>query len=95
MKCEHIFYSGHAVQRMFERTINGIDVEKVLRKGEVIADYPDDEPYPSYLVLGFVKSRPLHVVVAFEMSKNTCHVITVYEPDPDLWDKEFKKRKMS
>ena len=40
------------------------DVRHVLQTGEVIEEYPDDTPFPSYLILGFVGDRPFHVVVA-------------------------------
>ena len=32
--------------------------------GEVISEYPDDVPFPSCLILGFVGTRPIHVVTA-------------------------------
>ncbi|WP_448600928.1 DUF4258 domain-containing protein [Thermoflexus hugenholtzii] len=40
------------------------EVESVLKAGETIATCPDDEPYPSRLIFGWVGDRPLHVVVA-------------------------------
>ena len=52
MDCEKISFSGHAVQRMFERGIGKEAVIGVIRTGEVIVSYPDDYPYPSFLMLG-------------------------------------------
>ncbi len=63
MDCDRIVFSGHAIPRMFERQIDSNDVESVLRTGEVIAEYPDELPYPSCLMLGFVEGRAIHVVV--------------------------------
>jgi len=93
MEYESIFFSGHAVGRVFERAVSAADVESVLRAGEDIADYPDDRPHPSRLVLGFVQGRPLHVVAALDAASDTCHVVSVYEPDPALWEEGFKKRR--
>ncbi|MCH7794732.1 MAG: DUF4258 domain-containing protein [Proteobacteria bacterium] len=93
MDCDRIVFSGHALQRMFERQIDSIDVETVLRTGEAIAEYPDELPYPSCLMLGFVEGRAIHVVVSFDQHTGTCYVITVYPPDPELWDAEFKRRR--
>ena len=45
-------YREHAIQRMFERDIFEIDVENTIKNGEIIEEYIDDEPYPSFLVLG-------------------------------------------
>jgi YgiT-type zinc finger domain-containing protein len=71
MDCRSIFFSGHAIRRMFERSIGRSKVTEVVRFGDVIDDYPDDEPFPSFLIFGFVGNRPLHVVVAVETeSKN-------------------------
>lgn len=78
---------------MFERKISETDVLEVLATGKVIEDYPTDQPYPSYLKLGFVKSRPLHVVTAEATDEATTVIITVYEPDLARWEPGFEKRK--
>ncbi len=59
-----ITYRVHAIRRMFERSVSAVDVRQVLANGEAIADYPNDQPYPSRLVLGTVGNRAVHVVVA-------------------------------
>ncbi len=51
MHCKTLIFSGHAVTRMFERAITRDQVRSVVEAGEIIASYPDDIPYPSYLVL--------------------------------------------
>ena len=95
MNCNHIWFSGHAVKRMFDRDIRHDEVTEVICLGEVIADYPDDEPFPCCLMLGFVHGRPLHVVVAVETKSSSCYIITAYDPDPNLWEKGFKTRRTS
>lgn len=65
----------------------------VVAVGEVIADYPDDQPYPSCLLLGFADSTPIHVVVARNPVDGECVVVTVYVPDTDLWTDDFKTRR--
>jgi hypothetical protein len=59
----------------------------------MIASYPDDIPYPSYLMLGFIGGTPLHVVVGVDANNHHCYVITVYVPDPTRWSEDFKTRK--
>ncbi|MBO9362919.1 MAG: DUF4258 domain-containing protein [Thermoflexus sp.] len=68
------------------------EVESELKTGETIATYPDDEPYPSRLILGWVGGRPLHVVVADDPVRNVLIVITGCEPDSPLWDSHFQRR---
>ena len=54
MDCDAISFSRHALQRMFERAISPDEIRKALANGETVADYPEDTPYPSRLILGIV-----------------------------------------
>ncbi len=71
----------------------GDDVRSLLCDGEEISSYPDDTPYPSCVMLGFIDGRAVHVVVAREENTRTCYAITVYRPHPDLWESDFKRRR--
>lgn len=93
MECREVIYSGHAVRRMFERAINKDAVKQVIQAGEVIAEYPDDTPYPSYLMLGFDDETAIHVVASMDSDTANCYVITVYQPDPILWESDFRTRR--
>jgi hypothetical protein len=92
MDCPQIFFREHAVKRMFERGITSETVEDILSNGEIIREYPDDKPFPSFLLLGYEGERPIHVLAARD--SETCYVITVYEPDPEIWQKGFKIKKL-
>lgn len=92
---ERALFSGHAVRRMFERGLSKDDVLGIIRSGEVIADYPDDSPYPSCLLLGLVRGRPVHIVLAHDRETDTAVVVTAYEPDPGLWNDGFRTRRQS
>jgi hypothetical protein len=93
MNCHHLRFSRHALERMFERAISPGDVARIVAAGEAIAEYPDDRPNPSRLLLGYLENRPIHVVVAYDSPEGECVVITVYQPDPALWDQNFKSRR--
>jgi len=86
-------FTRHAIQRMFERDISQAVVHEVMASGDVIAEYPDERPYPALLLLGFSGGVPLHVVIAVDRDADTCHVVTVYEPDPSLWQPDFRTRR--
>ena len=77
---------------MFERDIVASDIIEIVKSGEVIAEYPDDKPYPSNLILGWIEDKALHVVSAGDNQNSTCYIITVYSPDPALWDSSFKRK---
>lgn len=93
MALNRLVFRVHALQRMFERKISEEDVLKTLKWGETIAEYPDDKPYPSRLLLGWVGERPLHVLVAENKDQAETIVVTVYEPDLETWEPDFKKRR--
>ncbi len=93
MDFERIVFSGHAVQRMFERGLGKDDVVMVLREGDVIQDYPDDTPYRSCVMLGWARGHPVHVLAALDDASRTAVVVTAYEPDPALWSKDFRTRR--
>jgi hypothetical protein len=61
--------------------------------GEVIADYPDDQPYPSVLLLFKDAEQALHVVAGLDVASKTFHIITAYRPEPDLWSDDFRTRR--
>jgi hypothetical protein len=56
---------------MFERAIRTSDVRSVIASGEIIAEYPEDAPLPSRLILGFVDDVPPHVVVGEDRETGT------------------------
>ena len=93
MDCKTLHFSRHAFERMFQRAINPDAVTQIIAEGEVIADYPDDQPFPSALLLGFYGSQPVHAVIARELATGNCFLVTIYLPDPAIWDESFKRRR--
>lgn len=92
MASDSLIFRVHALKRMFERGISDDDIRHVLATGEVIEQYPYDRPFPSRLILGWCRQRPVHVVVADNVALYEIIVITVYEPDPTIWEPGFKRR---
>lgn len=87
-----LIFRKHALQRMFQRGIAVEDVHFVLANGKTIISYPNDQPYPSRLILGWRGIRPIHVVAADTEDGETI-IITVYEPDQMLWEPCFERKK--
>ena len=88
-----LVFRVHAIQRMFRRGISDEDVRHVLDTGETIQDYPEDQPYPSRLVLGWRGSQAIHLVVADNIDEQEIVVITVYQPDPAQWEADFRRKR--
>ena len=92
MPYKHLVLTSHALRRMIERNISLADVHQALERGEVIADYPDDLPFPSSVVSGTASGRGLHVVFADDAERQTTVIITTYIPDTEIWDNDFRSR---
>ncbi len=92
IQCSNFLFSAHALKAMIDRDISTKDILEVINHGEIIANYFDDKPYPSFLFLKFVHSEPTHVVLAHNSEDNTCIIITCYHPAATLWDAEFKNK---
>lgn len=87
--------TGHATTVRLERGITIAAMEQALLDGEIIERYPDAEPYPSCLVLGWLASGdPLHLVCSRGDVEPTLRIVTVYEPDDALWENDYKTRKV-
>ena len=93
MAVERLVFRVHAIQRMFQRGISEDDIRHVLETGEVIQQYPEDQPYPSRLVLGWRGLQPIHVVAADNQDDQEIILITVYEPDPAQGEPDFRRKK--
>jgi hypothetical protein len=87
--------SGHALRQCDERGIRVVAMRDVALQGEVIHEYPEDKPYPSYLLLGAQDGRLLHVVAALDAESEHCILVTAYWPDPAIWDDGARKRRSS
>jgi hypothetical protein len=78
---------------MFQRDISEYIVQKTIINGEVIEEYLDDKPYPSFLVLTFENEdldKPIHVVYA--KNSNDIIIITAYKPSMSKWTNNYKIR---
>lgn len=87
-----IEYRVHATQRMFNRRIAEKDVLLLLEEGNIIEEYQGDFPFPSVLINGSAKDRPLHAVVGIDADSRRLYLITIYEPDSKKWSQNYSKR---
>lgn len=88
-------FSKHAVDQSIVRDVQVSEIEEaVANRSEIIEDYPDDKYGPSCLILGFtLAGRPLHLQCSYP-SRPLIKIVTLYEPDPDLWS-DFRHRKQT
>ncbi len=93
---KEILFLPHAVRQMsrLERMISTTEVRQVIKRGELIEDYPEDVRGHSCLILGHGdNSRPIHVVCS--PKEDYLAVITAYLPNPQQWADNLRKRRES
>ena len=87
--------SLHAERERDADRIQVSELEEALSSDglELIEDYPEDPRGHSHLVLGFTQAEnPVHAVCA--VHEAVLVIITVYRPDPKLWqDYRIRKEK--
>jgi len=91
---ERILFLSHALDRMSvpDRMIAPGEVRDVIFHGEIVEDYPEDVRGHSCLMLGWGEGgRPIHVICA--PKDEYLAIISVYLPDPDRWEADWKTRK--
>jgi len=88
-----IEWQRHSLEWMMERSISRKAVIDVLLNGEIIEDYPQDQPFPSALFLGWLGPRPIHVVISYDSSDKRVYIITAYEPSLEHFEAGFKIRR--
>jgi len=84
-------FSTHALERMYAQGIMVSEAIDVLRDGEIIEDYPNAMRGACALILGWIGSRPIHIVAAYS-AKDYTLVITAYDPEPSKWSDNFRVR---
>lgn len=78
--------TNHADEEMENDGIFADQLYGAILAGEIIEEYPNDVPFPSWLILGFDETaRPIHSVVAYSAAQTLAIVVTAYVPDPARW----------
>jgi hypothetical protein len=90
---DRVLWRRHALQRMLERGISRDQVKAVLRRHDVVTEYPEDRPFPSALFHGESTGERLHVVAALDEGGQEVHVITVYHPDTEHFKADGRTRR--
>jgi hypothetical protein len=91
-----LLFLAHAVRQMSrqDRMISVQEVRRVVSRGEIIEDYPEDARGHSCLILGTGEAgRKIHEVCA--PRAEYLAIITAYVPETREWDSEFRIRRPS
>jgi hypothetical protein len=83
--------SRHAQERMGLRKITHADLRHVVETGDVVEEYPNNQPDPKVLFMAHVQDEPLYVSCAFD--GNCVYIITVHRYDAAKWRDPWTRRK--
>ena len=89
-----LLFLPHAVRQMSrpERMVTKNEVRQVIDNGEIIEDYPEDARGHSCLIIGYGDNdRPIHIVAS--PKEDYLAIITVYLPNKQNWENNYKTRK--
>ncbi|MBI4397934.1 MAG: DUF4258 domain-containing protein [Candidatus Omnitrophica bacterium] len=89
-----LLFLSHAVRQMSlpDRMIRPVEVRRVVEKGEVIEDYPNDPRGHSCLMLGEGEGgRKIHVVCSPKI--DFLAIITAYLPTNFEWGNSYRIRR--
>lgn len=81
----------HAQQRMGLRQVSHEDLKFIIATGDVVEEYPDNQPDPKVLFMAFVRGEPLYVSCAFDDSY--AYIVTVHRYDPTRWVDPWTRKK--
>lgn len=90
-KRDEYYYTRHALDQMFRRSISDREIKEAILAGEIIEDYLEDKRGHSCLIYGRTrKNRPLHIQCTVPPK---VEIITTYEPHPKEWFNFRERRK--
>lgn len=83
----------HVFEKIRSIDMTLAELERLLGAGEVIEEHQRSDTQTEELVLVAEWSRPLHLVVIADEAKGEERIVTVYEPDPELWSPDHRTRR--
>ncbi len=88
-----ILLTDHVFDKLRAIDLGLSEFEQLLGTGEVIEEVQLAGEQLKELVLVIEWSRPLHIVVVVDDARGEERIVTIYEPDPERWDSDFRRRR--
>jgi hypothetical protein len=85
---KNILWSDHASKMMIERQISSTGVMHVILSGEIIKEYET-----SIIIFGWFENKPLHIICFYQKYEDCVFITTVYQPDKEHFESDFKTRR--
>jgi len=85
--------TDHVFDKVRSLDMTLAEFEQLLGSGEFIEQTELQALEVKEVVLVIEWKRPLHVVVIVDDARHEERIVTVYEPDPDRWSPDLKRRR--
>jgi hypothetical protein len=83
----------HAFDKLRLLDCTFAEFEIALEHAEVIEQRGDSKQLVKEILLVVDWTRPLHAVVVIDDIREEERVVTVYEPDPNRWSDDYRRRR--
>ena len=88
-----ILLTDHVFDKLRTIDLALAEFEVLLDGGVIIEETVLNTNAVKELVLLIEWTRPLHVVVVVDDNRSEERILTVYEPDSDRWDPDYRRRR--
>ena len=88
-----IVMSRHAEIRRLKRRVPLDAIHHIVANFDVIEEYTDSYPLPAMLLFGMWDDTPLHIVAGFDLEREIVYIITVYIPDSEHFESDWRTRR--
>ena len=88
-----IVMSRHAEVRRIKRGIPLEVIHQTLSKFDIVEEYPESYPLPAMLLFGLWEDSPLHIVAGFDLEREIVYIITIYMPDSEHFESDWRTRR--
>ena len=88
-----LLWTYHVNMRMKRRSIPRQMILDSVQHYKIIATYPKDKYFPSYLILSKYQDKILHILFAVDITEDNVRIITAYHPSLDEWHDDFETRR--
>ena len=83
----------HAFDKLRLLDCTFAEFEVALGGAEIIEERNIGDELMKEVVLAVDWTRPLHIVVVVHGVREEDRIVTVYEPDPDQWSADYRRRR--